>query len=1032
MNSDKHNVNLPENLQRQFASLKRRLWRVETARSLSIAGIALLASYLVLFLADRVWDSPIWFRTLLLVLGIGITLLAGLQWAWTWVLKPRHWRELSILVQRRFRTLGDRLLGIVELSSETKHSQNYSPELYEAAIRQVADDASRYDFGEAVETRGAKRCAGAAVGLLALLLIPAVVVPAASWNAFTRWSLPFANIERYTLVQIAELPARLVVPHGEAFTVNAKVSYRSFWKPGRVSAQFTDAVTSEGKVQNGQATLQVPGQVQNGNLKVRIGDAEQTVAIEPSHRPALKELSYKIQMPDYLKYPAIEEKARGSSITLLENSHISFVGNTTRDLLSASVNDGKQVTALEVKSNAFSSAFFNADLSKSLSFQWQDTIGLSNATPWRVQLVKEKDRAPLPDMPELSRELAILHTDVLDIRTVGKDDYGIRELGVSWEVDVAAEESAGWASTEVKINKNSTREKEVEEVFRWSPAIFRVPPDTSVELVAFSTDYFPGRERSQSTVRRINVLGNERHAELIRQNLESVLARVEDVSRKQEQIMAKADEAQNAENLTPKASEEKLGKIASEQAQNSKQLEQLSKEGMQALREGLKNPVFTPKVLQDWSKTLQQMQQLSSGKMSEAGKDLKSAQEKSGNPEEGKKELAKAQKKIEEILEELEKLQGDVNKNLDDLQALTMSERLRKLGDTEEQISTEMKKIIPETIGLLPKELPEKFRKQSGKLVRGQDGVHQEAQKLHKEINRFYERTQKPTYGEVGKEMTDKHLADELDNARQLLEGNIGMEATRNLTVWSKRFAEWADKLQPPTEESESGQGQGQGKGDAPNMTKTLVALLRLREKEMTLHRQTGVLEEQKSAVPDFKERAGELLAVQRKIKEGIVEIEIENKLSMLAQPYRQTREKMTEVENFLQVPRTDTETTGSQVQTVELLSDVINLINEQAKRNPPPSQGGSQESEEMAFLMQMASQPGMGQGMGTQSGGGNMSGGTTDRAATGSANNDASGRNGEERAVKKATGASSMNVPTEFRETLESYFKALEQEQSR
>lgn len=1036
MSNETQNVSLPENLKRQFAALERRLWRVETLQAASVALIAWLVSYLVLFISDRIWDTPAWMRTLLLASGATVAGFAALRWARHWIVQRRDWRTLSILVQRRFRRLGDRLLGIVELSNEKRHSHNYSRELYEAAIQQVSEEANNYRFVEAVDSQPAKRLGAAAIALIVLLLVPVLIIPAASRNVLKRLSLPFAQIERYTLVEIADLPERIVVPHGEVFHLTATVNYRSFWKPRRASALFTKTAAIQTIIIDQIAQFQIPGQTQTGLLRVKVGDAERSIIIEPSYRPSLQEMHYTIYLPDYLKYPPIEEKVRGNTIALLENSRISFRGMTTRQLTEAAMHDGKQTVTLEVKSNEFSTAFFNANDVSQLSFTWQDNAGLSNASPWRINFTREKDRPPTADMPQLSREIAILHSDVLEIRTVAKDDYGIRDIGLSWEVDAPTEDASSWYSTEIKMGRNSTRERETEEVFQWSPAIFRIPPDSSVDMVAFASDFFPERERSESSIRRINILGNERHAELVRQNLESVLARVEEITRKQEQVMAKTEALRENETLPPKAAEEQIAKLAAEQAQSVKQMNQLSREGMQTLREALKNPVFTPQALQDWSKTLQQMQALSQGKMSEAGENLKSAQQQSGDPKQRQEQLALAEKKIQEILEELEQLQDKVNQGLDDLQALTLSERLRKLAETEDQLSAEMKKIIPETIGLLAKELPERFKRIETKLARTQEDVHEQAQKLHNEVKRFYERTQKPNYGEVGNEMTEARVAEELDRTRELLAGNVGMEASRNLTTWAKRFHEWAEKLQPPEEQSSaSAQGQGEGQGDqGPQMTKTLIALLRLREKELNLHRQTTLLEEQKSAVPDYKERAGELRVIQEKIKEGIAEIEKENQLPQLQKPYQETQWAMEEVERYLRVPQTDTATVQAQVKAVELLTDVINLINEQARRNPPPSGGNSQgdESQDMAFLMQMMSQPGMAQGMASPQGGGNMAGGGTGSTSAGPAGEGA-GKADAARNVKKASGSGSgFTVPAEFRETLENYFKALEQEESR
>jgi len=65
----------------------------------------------------------------------------------------------------------------------------------------------------------------------------------------------------------------------------------------------------------------------------------------------------------------------------------------------------------------------------------------------------------------------------------------------------------------------------------------------------------------------------------------------------------------------------------------------------------------------------------------------------------------------------------------------------------------------------------------------------------------------------------------------------------------------------------------------------------------------------------------------------------------------------------------------------------------------------------------------------GMQSGqrpGGNMNGGTTDRAG-GSLTGNGEGRSGETRSVKKSSGLP-QNYPTEFRQALENYFKAIEQ----
>ena len=150
------------------------------------------------------------------------------------------WRSL---VQGKYRKLGDRLLGIVELAGEEKHDANFSPELYQAAIRQVAEEASQYDFRQSVEMGGARRGAMLAGGLAGVVVFVALILPAAMGNALARWGAPWAGIPRYTLVTLEGLPQRLTVAHGEAFEISGVAHYRTFWKPRKAVGKF--AVTTQ-------------------------------------------------------------------------------------------------------------------------------------------------------------------------------------------------------------------------------------------------------------------------------------------------------------------------------------------------------------------------------------------------------------------------------------------------------------------------------------------------------------------------------------------------------------------------------------------------------------------------------------------------------------------------------------------------------------------------------------------------------------------------------------------------------------------
>src|SRR5262245_3588139 len=115
---EKVTVSLPESLRRQFADLQKRLFSFETTFALAFALSAILLGIFLNFLSDRLWDTPVALRMVFFILACLGVVGAVLWWAQRWVFRPRGLREFAVLVQHKFRRLGDRLLGIVELADE--------------------------------------------------------------------------------------------------------------------------------------------------------------------------------------------------------------------------------------------------------------------------------------------------------------------------------------------------------------------------------------------------------------------------------------------------------------------------------------------------------------------------------------------------------------------------------------------------------------------------------------------------------------------------------------------------------------------------------------------------------------------------------------------------------------------------------------------------------------------------------------------------------------------------------------------------
>ena len=1020
---DKLSVALPEALRQQFAQVERRLWRVETTVAVGAALGGLMFSFLALFVSDRFWDTPVWLRLALGLCGLTAASAAGLVWARRWIWQRRDLRALANLVQKRYRRLGDRLLGIVELANETRHNANFSPALYHAAINQVADEAKGYDFSQSVNARTARKSSLGAAGLAGCLVLLFVILPQSGWNAFQRWALPTANIDRYTLVALEGLPKELIVPHGEAFNIAASVKYRSFWKPSRALGLWPRQPAVESGVEGGRVMLKVSGKVENGVLEVRVGDAKALVKVLPTYRPSLQELAAQIQLPDYLRYPAQDELLQNGSLSTVEGSRIAFHGRISRALSSAVMqSEGENPSPLKISGDSFATVQTKPEASAEYTFNWRDQLGLTNAAPLRLSVQMKADAPPVPEIMDMPREIAVLYSDVLSIRLQAHDDFGVRDLGLSWEM-TADSPATDNGTLEVKTQTTNSTLKETEKTFSWSPAMYRIPIDSTVELTGFTRDYFPNRERIRTPVYRIRVLSPEEHAELVRQQLEGLLTQVEEVTRLQEKVVTGLAEVKDADTLSPAQKASRLGQSKDDQMRNAANLSDLAKEGEQAVHEAMKNPLFNDETIRQWSKSMQQWSQLSDKKMPAAAQSMQSAQQSSGKPE----DMADAQQKAEDVLKELEQMEGKANQHLDNLQAQTLAQRLRKVGGEEKDIGAQLFESASNTIGMLARDLPEKLKLFEQGLVHNQSGAQQQTSTLQSELSRFFERTQKPAYGEVSKEMKDIRVTDELDRLGGLIADNIGIQASRNLDQWSERFQKWAEKLEPKDSgKSSNSSSGGQQQND---LTEQLIALLRLRENEVNLRDQTTILDQDKGPADSYQKRAATLAGSQEKMTGDLDGIHQKTPVPQLETAFADASTALKGALDVLRQPDTGKPADNAEVKSVDALSDLINLINEQAQKGSPkpsPGESSSSAAEEMEFLTQMARNAANAKAFAAQPNHGLSSPGGSGSGTGSPVSGNATGKAGANRTVNQAAGVI-QNAPAEFRDALENYYHGLE-----
>src|SRR5262249_47545746 len=159
-----------------------------------------------------------------------------------------------------------------------------------------------------------------------------VLFPTAALNAWSRFMAPWQSIPRYTFTALEELPATLVVPHGEPITIPVRLRDDSRRNPDRGTVQLGSQPPVEAELTDGVYEFALPSQIASDILHVRIGDARQSVELVPMLRPELAGVTAEVKLPEYLGRPeTLSKDVRGGSVSLVRGSQATFSITANRD-----------------------------------------------------------------------------------------------------------------------------------------------------------------------------------------------------------------------------------------------------------------------------------------------------------------------------------------------------------------------------------------------------------------------------------------------------------------------------------------------------------------------------------------------------------------------------------------------------------------------------------------------------------------------------------------------------------------------------
>lgn len=1020
-----NSITLPDSLVTQLRAFEARLRKMETLAAFAGGLVGLCATFVLLFVADRFVDTPRWSRVILTLTGGALAAWFAQGWAAHWLWNRRGPTQLAKLLQRHFKSLGDRLQGVIELTESNDLPANISPALMRAAIRQVAEESGRFDFANAVPVRPVRRWAFAAILLAALTAAPFVFVPKAATNALARWLMPWAQIERYTFASLEALPPELVVAHGEAFEIACGLTADSAWKPDSATARLNRAEPQSAKLDHGRAVFRLSGQTQNGVLTMRVGDATRDVAIRPLHRPEMKELAARVELPAYLGYPTATVAIQGASAEFLEGSSVRFAGKTSRALKDAEMKTvkpepgdadaglrvlfpklpvGQRMTtaASEVQGEVFlTPPTLVAELAGEATLSWADTHGLKPTQPYTVRVSTAKDAEPRVELQGIEQEVAILSTEVLRLNFASSDDYGLKSAWLGWTVRSLGDKGAG-SKAEAARTEGAQTKKELAGLAEFTPAFYKIPEDSVIELAAYALDYLPGRKPVESWKHTVYVLSPAKHAEKIRERMDQVLKQLDERIRDEERQLEETKAIAEAKTELPseKTGEEVKRVEASEKA-NEAALQKMTEEMAAVMKDALKNKDIPAGTLADWQQLKDSLEEKANPPMQQAAESLQQGAQK---PAERSEQLAQAQKQQEAALDAMRAAAKKMNTANENLYARNFYNRMRAAAAAEFKISDGLKGLAKDTVGLKPEEIAEGKKKDFAQVAGSQDLTTKDVDSIANDMAAFLKRVPNEKYEAVQKDMQEKKVVLELNELAGFVRANLGLKSVGRAKQWGAQLDEWATALQSECKS----QGGGEGEMD-PDLMELIVAMVRAAQTEDNIREQTELLDGKKETNPQHADDAKTLASQQSDLSDVVGLLREKTKFDDVKPLLEKVEFVMDETSGNLRAAKTDADVLSAQAAIIELLV-------------PPDKKGGKSQSPMQQMMQKM-----MAQATKAKSAGGNNQKAAS--AFAGSSTEGAAGRDKSgARQVDKTGGASNAGEwPEEFRDQLQAYFQQLE-----
>ena len=894
---------IPAELSKQLADFQRSLWRIKVTEAVLAGIFGLIISFLIVFALERLFPIPALARLAILIAGTSLAAIFAPYWVRRWVYGHRREEQLARLISRKFPKLGDRLLGIVELQDQQESKEAMSPELRAAAMIHVANQAAKRNMNEALPySRHKKLALGVLMGAAAITF-GFSIAPKAGGNALKRWLMPLSDTDHYTFTQFDtdKMPDPLVVPLGEAFSFSAPLKEDSDNRPATARARYGQQEWIQADLgENGSYQFEFTGQETQDRITIEAGDANHRLWVEPEVRPEVSGFEALVTLPDYLQLEPRDVDIRTGVLTALEGSKIVLKGSFSREISKASAHldpqpleetaisesrapieaenptelessrtkteeEGKRAAIesvvklpeprdLKLSMDGATVSTEPIDLGRfhaSVPFTWTDVKGLDGAGSFKVEIKTSEDQTPTSYIQGIERNIVILAEETLEFDIISEDDFGLREIGLSWVGSFNKPSDDEPATGSITLKKGSPSSNRLSDRAIFSPQTYGIAPQTLI-LSAYTEDYKPERGRIFSEPLTIYILTRDEHAQVIKKRFDRVISELEDAARKELNNLdenERLDKNNTAEELQSEEAKEQLAESEQKEAENAEKMKEVAKKMEEIFKDAARNGELDQKTMKEMADALQNMKELGEKDMPEVEKKLGEAQDQKSTPEKTERDLKEAIEKQKEALEKMQETIEKANQANENFEASTFVNRLKKSSADEGSIGNSLNSALTgklAIVGATPNsdDIDPANQRLLGELSGQQRSVTNDVRWIQEDLERFYARTQKPVHKEVYEDMAKSLIDEKLERLREKIQMNHTFTSRKLSKNWSDRLMSWAEKLEGPKPDGNGGGGDGGSGGGEEKDFEFMLKVMRMVQAEQDIRGRTRSLEQ--------------------------------------------------------------------------------------------------------------------------------------------------------------------------------------------